>query len=224
MLRFCISIVSARFRYSAASSGGSIMPAAAVRSTDSSAGYPAFLHGHPVQPVHPRHGQGMVSDDQELGAGVPDHVVQQGAEPLHVGVVKRGVDLVQYANRRWIAAEHGEDQRQCRQRLLAARQQRQRREFLARRLRVDLQSGLQRVVGADQGQCARPPPNMRVNNCWKLRSTSWNTAVSRSRPSRFRCPIEPRSLAMAVVSSSRSDLDRRRSAVRRLRPPVPLAG
>ncbi len=31
-----------------------------------------------------------------------------------------------------------------------------------------------------------------------------NTEASRSRPSRFRCPIEPRSLAIAVVISSRS--------------------
>jgi len=48
------------------------------------------------------------------------HLVEQIAEALDIVVVERRVDLVEDADRRRIGQEHGEDQRQRGQRLLAA--------------------------------------------------------------------------------------------------------
>ena len=65
-------------------------------------------------------------------------------------VVERCVDFVQHADRRGVGEEHREDQRQRRQCLFAAREQRQRLRFLARRLGDDLKAGFQRIVALDQ--------------------------------------------------------------------------
>ena len=80
------------------------------------------------------------------------HLVQQVAEPLDVVVVERRVDFVQHADRRGVGEEHREDQRQRGQRLLAAREQRQRLRLLAGRLGDDLEAGFQRIVALDQVQ------------------------------------------------------------------------
>ena len=65
-----------------------------------------------------------------------DHRVEQVAEAVDVGVVERRVDFVEHADRRGIGEEQREDQRDRGQRLLAARQQRERLQPLARRLGV----------------------------------------------------------------------------------------
>ena len=57
----------------------------------------------------------------------PRHPVEQVAEALDIGVVERRIDLVEHADRRRVGQEQGEDQRDRGQRLLAARQQGQRR-------------------------------------------------------------------------------------------------
>ena len=80
------------------------------------------------------------------------HLVQQVAEPLDIVVVERRVDFVQHADRRRVGEEHREDQRQRGQRLLAARQQRQRLRLLAGRLGDDLEAGFERIVAFDQVQ------------------------------------------------------------------------
>jgi hypothetical protein len=68
-------------------------------------------------------------------SGALQHGGEQVAEALDIIVVERRVDLVEDADRRRVGEEHGEDQRQRRQRLLAARQQRQHLLALARRVR-----------------------------------------------------------------------------------------
>ena len=49
-----------------------------------------------------------------------------------------------------MSEKHGKDQRERRQRLLAAREQREHLRPLPRRMGEDLEAGLQRVVGFDQ--------------------------------------------------------------------------
>ena len=85
-----------------------------------------------------------------------DHRVEQVAEALDIGVVERRVDLVEHADRRGIGQEQREDQRDRGQRLLAARKQGQRLQPLARRLRHDLEPGLERIVRIDQRQMRLP--------------------------------------------------------------------
>ena len=68
-----------------------------------------------------RHGAAVVGDEQELGVG--RQLAQQRAEPLHVGVVERCVDLVEQAERRRADAEQRQQERHRGERLLTARQQ-----------------------------------------------------------------------------------------------------
>ena len=91
-----------------------------------------------------------MGDDHVAGVGLAGHPVEQVAEALDIGVVERRVDLVEHADRRRIGEEQGEDQRDRGQRLLAAREQGERGEALAGRLRHDLEPGLERIVRFDQ--------------------------------------------------------------------------
>ena len=92
--------------------------------------------------------------------GVGD-LLDEAAEAVDIGVVERRVDLVQHADRRRVGEEHGEEQRERGQRLLAARQQRQHLQPLARRARHDLEPGVERIVvlgrGADGPAAAEEP-------------------------------------------------------------------
>ena len=83
-------------------------------------------------------------------------LLDQGAEAVDIGVVQRRVDLVQHADRRRVGQEDGEEQGQRGQRLLAAREQREHLQPLARRARHDLEPGLQRIVVLGQGQMGTP--------------------------------------------------------------------
>ena len=60
-------------------------------------------------------------DRKKTRRGLARHLLHQTAEAIDVGVVERRIDLVQHANGRGIRQEHGEDQRQRRQSLFAAR-------------------------------------------------------------------------------------------------------
>lgn len=78
--------------------------------------------------------------------------IQKIAETLHIGVVQRCIDLIEDADRRRVGEEDGKDQRQRGQRLLTARQQCDRLRLLARRLGDDVEAGIERIIGIDQGQ------------------------------------------------------------------------
>ena len=81
-----------------------------------------------------------------------EHPSQQVAEALDIGIVERGIDFVEHADRRRIGQEKGEDQRHRRKSLFAARKQGQGRQAFARRLGHDLQPGFQWVVRFDELQ------------------------------------------------------------------------
>ena len=91
-----------------------------------------------------------MGDGDEAGVGALAHLVEEIAEALDIIVVERRVDLVEHADRRGVGEEDGEDQRERGQRLLAAREQRQRLRFLAGRLGDKFEPGFERIVGFDQ--------------------------------------------------------------------------
>ena len=78
----------------------------------------------------------------------------QVEEAVQVDVVEGGLDLVHHVEGRRPAAEHGEQEGQRGQRALAARQQRQLLDVLARRLGLDLDAGVEQVVGLGEPQPA----------------------------------------------------------------------
>ena len=53
-----------------------------------------FGHGDAEQSVHARHGHGIVGDGDEAGLGALAHFGQHVAEPVHIGIVKRCIDLI----------------------------------------------------------------------------------------------------------------------------------
>src|SRR5215470_14873608 len=62
--------------------------------------HPALSHGDAVEPVHARHGDRVMRDDDKARIGRARHLVEQIAEALYIVVVERGIDLVEYADRR----------------------------------------------------------------------------------------------------------------------------
>ena len=103
----------------------------------------------------------------------------QAEEAVQVDVVERGLDLVHHVERRRPAAEHGEQVRQRGQAALAARQQRQLLHVLAARLGLDLDAGVQQVVGVWSARaCPTPPGNSGANSWVKCALTSANAAAN----------------------------------------------
>ena len=80
----------------------------------------ALGHGDAEEAVHAGHAHGVVGDDDKAGFGARAHLIQQPAEAVDVRVIKRGVDLVEHADRGGAGEEDGEDERGGRQRLLDA--------------------------------------------------------------------------------------------------------
>ncbi len=80
----------------------------------------AFGHCDAEKPIHAGHGQRMVRDDEVAGFGNPAHLVEQTAEAVNIGVIKRRIDLIEHTDRRRVDQENGEDQRDGGERLLAA--------------------------------------------------------------------------------------------------------
>ena len=74
-------------------------------------------------------------------------LVDEAEEAVQVDVVERGLDFVHHVERRRPAAEDGEQEGERGQRSLATRQQRQLAHVLARRAGLDLDAGVEQVVG-----------------------------------------------------------------------------
>src|SRR5687767_15920644 len=93
-----------------------------------------------------------MTDDQQLGmlAGV----VEQVEEAVQVDVVEGGLDLVEDVEGAGAGPEDGEVEGQGDQAALAAREQRQAPDLLARRARLDLDAAGQEVVGLGEDQAA----------------------------------------------------------------------
>ena len=78
----------------------------------------------------------------------------QAEETVQVHVVERRFDLIHHVERRGSTAEHGEQIRERGEAALATRQQRQLLDVLAAGLGLDLDSGVQHVVGLREHQRA----------------------------------------------------------------------
>src|SRR6516165_9168741 len=55
--------------------------------------HPALGHGDAVEPVHARHGDRVMRDDDKARIGRAVHLVEQIAEALDIVVVERGIYL-----------------------------------------------------------------------------------------------------------------------------------
>src|SRR6476619_6586044 len=115
-------------------------------------GNPALGHGHTVEPVHARHGDRIMRDDDEPRVGRTRHLVEQTAEALDVVIVKGGINLIEYADWSGVRKKDREDERKCGERLLAAGEQRQRCRLLSRRPRDDLKPGFKGIFAFDELQ------------------------------------------------------------------------
>ena len=58
----------------------------------------AFGHRYTIESVHSGHGHTVMGNNQEArGADLRD-VVEKVTEPVYIGVIKRGVDLIEHAD------------------------------------------------------------------------------------------------------------------------------
>src|SRR5690554_1225312 len=124
--------------------------------------YPRFLHGDPHQAIPRLHGDLVVGDIDELDA--LRHLLHQPGIAPHVGVIQRRIHLVEHAEGRRVELEDGEDQRQRRQCLFAAREQVDGAVLLARRPGHDRHPRLQQIL-AGEGQ----PCGSAAEDSWKKR-------------------------------------------------------
>ena len=112
-------------------------------------GHAVAAHADPVEDVGGVHRPFLVGDDDELGA--VGEAADQLQEAVDVGVVERGLDLVEDVEGARPGEEDGEDEGQRDQRLLAAGEQRELAGRLAGRGDLDLDPELARAP-------PRPPP------------------------------------------------------------------
>src|SRR5580693_659211 len=109
-------------------------------------------HGDAVQGVAHLHRPALVGDDDELGT-LPQ-LLEDKQQALQVGVVKGRLDLVQHVERRGAGLEDREQVGDGGQRPLAAGQQREPLDLLARRPGLDLDAGGEHVIGLGEHQVA----------------------------------------------------------------------
>ena len=55
---------------------------------------PLFYHRHAVKPVHPRHCDGVVRNDQVARIGIARHRVEQVTETLDIRIIERRIDQI----------------------------------------------------------------------------------------------------------------------------------
>src|SRR4029079_5549043 len=182
-------------------------------------------HRDAVEDVRRLHGALLVRDHDELGpVGV---AAEQLDEPRDVGIVERGLDLVEEGERARVGEEEREEDRDRAERLLAAREQRQPRDLLARGPQLDLDPGLHAgavlVVRIHDPQTAvaagaasdtrRPPPgNSVAATSSKFAATAANVSskrrltvsVSSSRSAASSASVASRSARWIASSSRRS--------------------
>src|SRR5215472_17179333 len=115
-------------------------------------GHPVALHGGPVEGVRDLHRPLLVRDDDQLRTAA--QLLEDLEQPLQVGVVQRRLDLVQHVERRRAGLEDGQEEGDRGQRALAAGQQRQPLDLLARRPGFDVDARGEHVVGLGQHQPA----------------------------------------------------------------------
>ena len=139
-------------------------------------GHAVAAHADPVQGVRHLHGPLLVGDDDQLG-GVPE-LAEDLQQPPQVGVVERGLDLVQDVERGRPGPEDRHYERDRGQRALPAGQQRQPLDLLARRPGLDLDPGDQQVVGLGKDQPALAAGEQPARRCPR---TPWRCPRRRRR-------------------------------------------
>src|SRR3546814_18699617 len=92
-------------------------------------------------PIYAAHCDRVVGDDQIAGAGIADHLIEQIAEALDIGVIKWRINFVENADRGGVGEEQPEYERDGSQGLLAACKQGEGSQLFARR--VDRKSVVQ---------------------------------------------------------------------------------
>jgi hypothetical protein len=120
------------------------------------------FHRDAIEHVGRLHRALLVADDEQLR--LSPELVDQPEEAVQVDVVERGLDLVHHVEGRRPAAEHGEEEGQGGEAALAARQQRQLLHVLAAGLGLDLDAGVQQVVGVGERPSDPSPPGNSVEN------------------------------------------------------------
>ena len=58
-----------------------------------------FSHGDAEEAVHAGHGDSVMGDGDEFCFGLFNHFIEQVAVTRDIGVIERGVDFVEHANR-----------------------------------------------------------------------------------------------------------------------------
>src|SRR5262249_24603726 len=142
----------------AATSSQASIPAAGsggfVQAYGDDLGDAILLHRDPVERVGHLHRSSVVRDEHELRA--LRHLADERVEATDVGLVERRIHLVEEAERGRPDEKQREDQRRCRDRLLAARQQAQRLELLAGQRHDDLDPLLAALLGLGRLQTRCP--------------------------------------------------------------------
>ena len=110
------------------------------------------MHGDAEQAVGSLHRAPLVRHDEQLGLFA--ELGDEAEEAVQVHVVEGGLDLVHHVERARAATEDGEQERQRGKAALATRQQRQLLHVLARRLRLDLDAGREKVFRVREMQLA----------------------------------------------------------------------
>src|SRR3989304_7640584 len=117
-------------------------------------GHAGLLHGHAVERVDHLHGALTVCDEDELAYG--RHLLDEAVELVYVGVVERGVDLVQEAERARLYEEDGEYERDGRKRLFAAGEEHDALKPLSGGLRDYVDARLQHVLALGEPELCPP--------------------------------------------------------------------
>jgi hypothetical protein len=119
-----------------------------------------------VEPIGNLHRLAVVGDENELGVRL--HRPQHLHEAADVGIVERRVDLVEQAERARLVLEESEHQGDGGERLLAARQQLDALQPLARRLGDDLDAALERIALVEQRQAGAAAAEQRAEGFLKI--------------------------------------------------------
>ena len=98
-----------------------------------------------------------------------EHAAQHLDEPADVRIVERRVDFVEQAERARLVFEDREHQRDRRERLLAARQQLNALQPLARRRGDDVDAALERIVLVEQREAGAAAAEQRAERRLEVR-------------------------------------------------------
>src|ERR1019366_1152447 len=119
-----------------------------------------LLHGDAVQCFRGFHGLLGMGDDHELG--IDRHLGDEAGEAGDVGLIERGIDLIQHAERAGLIVEYGHEQGDGGQRLLAAGEQEDVLQALAGRRADDIDAAIGDVLLVGEAHLAGAAAEQRL--------------------------------------------------------------